>query len=126
MLRWHDQLFRSATCLHGQTLVALGGSPHHCLDTGLSGGWTSCQGAGLAASGLDWLPGGWSLGTVMPGEGARKGGSLEGAMALGGTVMVPTINIQEGEEVWPLPKYSFIIALMSYLCPASASYLLPR
>ena len=35
----------------------------------------------------------------MPGEGARKGGSLEGDMALGGTVMVPTINIQKGEEV---------------------------
>ena len=81
MLTWAD------------SAVALGGSPHPCLDT-------EFQGPGLArgqdCQGTAMLPGGW---TVMPGEGASKGGSLEGAMALGGTVMVPTINIQEGEEV---------------------------
>ena len=83
MFTWHDQLFTWADS----------GSPHYCLDTELQGpGCQDCQGAGLAAM----LPGGW---TVMPGEGDSKGGSLEGAMALGGTVMVPTINIQEGEEV---------------------------
>ena len=47
----------------------------------------------------------------MPGEGARKGGSLEVAMALGGTVMVPTINIQEGEEVDRVTIIIIIIAI---------------